>query len=106
MASRSFPVVDGNNIIIHNKERVEVPVLFYDHLGAEVNMTGKQVFFETSMGLRKSLTPGLNPFQMVLVLDRGELETHKGKLVTYTIIDETANIYQLMADGQIIVRGW
>jgi len=96
---------DDGNMHLHTREGGLATLDFQEDDGSPRDMTGASLFFEVE-GFRKALSAGENASQMILLIERGELNQFRDKVSNYIIIDETGEVPHVLIEGKVIVSGW
>lgn len=101
-----MPFIDENaNMHLHAREGGIAVFDFEDDDGNPRDMTGASIFFEVE-GFRKALDAGETSSQMLLIIDRGELNDFINKKREYVVLDETGVVPHVIVEGNLIVNGW
>ena len=96
---------DSGNMHLHAREGGLAVFDFQDDEGNPRDMSNASVFFETE-NFRKALGAGENPSQLILTIERGDLNSFLNSRVEYIILDETGDIPHVIMEGNVIVTGW
>ncbi len=100
------PFIDcEGNMHLHAREGGLASFNFQDEFGAPRNMTSASVYFEAP-NFRRQLTPGGNPSQLILTIQRGDLNQFLNTRVDYLIIDESGSVPHIIIRGKLTVFGW
>lgn len=96
---------DRGNMHVHGREGGVAVFEFQDEDGTPRNMSGASVFFEVK-GFRKALQAGDTTSQMILIIERGDLNAYLNKTVDYVVLDETGTVPHVIIEGKLVVSGW
>lgn len=96
---------DSGNMHLHAREGGIAVFDFQEDDGTPRDMTGAQIFFEVP-GFRKALTTGEAPSQLILTLERGDLNSYINKVTDFIVLDETGEVPHVIVEGKLVVDGW
>lgn len=96
---------DSGNMHLHAREGGIAIFDFQEDDGTPRDMTNADVFFEVK-DFRKALTPGQQDHQLVLTIDRGELNQFLNQVNDFIVLDETGVVPHVIIEGKVIVDGW
>jgi hypothetical protein len=106
MVDLTAPVDDNGNININNQEKVVIDFFFEVSEGVPRDMTGRTLNLEVEGAVVIALTNGPETNQMQLTILPEALDGFLDRVVDYIVIDRTADIDEIMAEGRLTVRGW
>ena len=104
---RTLPafINENGDMSIHVREGGVAVFVFEDEAGNPRDMTNASVYFEIK-GFRRKLTAGDQPNQLILTIQRSDLNAFQNQRNQFLVLDETGTVPHVIMDGNIIVRGW
>jgi hypothetical protein len=99
-------VTEQGDIRLHNREGARLPLYFQNEDGGPRDMTNAVVTFMTSAGFSKALTPGIEPNELLLVLEPLELADHLNAKAEFIVQDESMPECPVIWQGHMMVTGW
>jgi hypothetical protein len=106
--SASSCVVDAlGNIRIHKRGGIQIPIKVLDVSGAEIDISGRSMFFEIKGVVREALEQDpANPLGRLAVLSNEDLEDLPVGATDFAVIDESGIVHDVIWSGKVTGYGW
>lgn len=99
-------VTESGDIQIHQLEGVRLSLTFQGEDGTPRDMTGTTVSFHVAGGISIVLTPGATADELILVINKGDLDTLAGRMAKFALVDETPVPPNVLWAGEVIVTAF
>ena len=97
---------DKGNLSLHAQQGSKLKIDFLDEVGNPVDMTNRTVELRTALDeIIIQLTPAEQAHEMYLTVAPGTFNVLLNRISDFILLD-TTDTFELLWQGQLIVRGW